>query len=218
MKVAIPLFLATASAHFWKRDEPQQSGIDVAVQYLRNIQELTLNTTAVTNDFHGELEEALAISTASTKVITETQNATAAVANIDLLSDNDATILGAYTQNLAYMVNQSIAATIQKKANFDKLSITSLVITSLQQQLNASAGFSLALTAKVPEYLRSVSAVLSSQINYSILQGIACFNGTNSSCIETVVDPLRTRNAAVFNEATLPDVPLPSILWWIGRD
>lgn len=180
---------------------PNDSALQTALLSLSAIKDLTINSTYTVGNFTGaSISDALAIQ-ASTGVLNDaTYNATLACAKIANLSVSDSETLGKYTQGLAYAVNASIATLISKKPAFDKLKITSLVLTSLNALATGSYGFSVTLLQKVPTELQIISEALSSQIGHSIGQGIECFSGKDSSCITAIVDPDRTKSQAIAND------------------
>lgn len=221
MKFTTPILFSTiASASilerginlFVKRDDipasitvsrdplPNASGLDTVINSLQAIQDLTINSTYTIGNFSGELNDALAIQTATGVLNDATYNATLACAQIGNLSVSDSEALGAFTQGLAYAVNASIATLISKKPLFEKLGIAQLVVGSLQSLMAGSYAFSATVLQKVPPELQIVSAALSTQVGESIGEGIQCFNGTASACITTIANPDRTRLQAILND------------------
>ena len=184
-----------------REPNPNDSGLQTVLLSLAAIKDLTVNSTYTIGNFTGaSITGALAIQAATTALNDATYNATLSCAKIANLSVADAEILGAYTQGLAYAVNESIATLISKKPAFEKLQILSLVGASLQSLFTGSYGFSATVLQKVPVELQIVSAALSTQIGRSISQGIECFNGTNTSCITAIANPDRTKNQAIAND------------------
>lgn len=152
---------------------------------LQSIQNLTEATTRAINAFNGSLQLALPITAATNDVLAKISNATQDAKTAQPFSDDDATALGPYTQNLAYAVNTSIAALIGKKPEFEAGSLAPIVVQSLQGQKNSSMIFSDTVSMLVPENTRSVAMALSSQTLMSIQMGIDCFSGMNETCNPT---------------------------------
>ncbi|CAF9929984.1 MAG: hypothetical protein GOMPHAMPRED_005533 [Gomphillus americanus] len=195
---------------------PNTSDLNTVLSSLQVIRDLTVNSTWIIGNFTGSnITQALAISKATQVIDDATYNATLAIKQIGNLSVSDAEVLGAFSQDLAYAVNASIATLISKKPLFEKLNLATLVVPSLQGLALGSYAFSSTILTKVPQELQTVSTALSYQVIESIAEGIHCFNGTASSCITTIVNPDRTRIQAIEN-GTINGAPAVKATGWLA--
>ena len=195
---------------------PNTSDLNTVLSALEVIRDLTINSTWIIGNFTGSnVTQAIAIQTATQVIDDATYNSTLAIKQIGNLSVSDAEVLGAFSQDLAYAVNASIATLISKKPIFEKLGLASLVVPSLQGLAFGSYVFSSTILTKVPQELQSVSSALSAQVVESITEGIQCFNGTASSCITTIANPDRTRIQAIEN-GTLNGAPAVKVTGWLA--
>ena len=168
---------------------------------LQSIQNLTEAVTRAIGAFNGSLALALPITSATNDVLAKITTSTEYAKTAQPFSDDDATALGPYTQNLAYAVNTSIAALIGKKPEFASGNLLPIVVQSLEGQKNSSMMFSSAVSLLVPENTRSVAMALSSQTLESIQQGIDCFSGKNETCNPTNIAEAKAMSMAAEKAA-----------------
>lgn len=204
MKLTAPLLFAS-TALAGSSILSKRALTDIAKTMIADLENIRNQTMAVTNvimGFNGaSINDALPINTATAQVIAAINNATMdARANPQNLTDAGSQALGPYTQELAYAANKSIAALIQKKPEFEKLSLTPLVVQSLQQQINASTVFGGVLIPKIPADTRPVATALNSQVLLSLQMGVECFQ-KNMSCNPNPVNASRTLDSAIEDGA-----------------
>ena len=93
-----------------------------------------------------------------------------------------------------------------------------LVITSLQQQQNASNDFSKAILSRTPPGIFPIATAINSQIADSLQQGLDCFMGKNETCNATPVNASRTLDyaedtGAITAAAALPARATGAVAW-----
>ncbi|KAF2159941.1 hypothetical protein M409DRAFT_29551 [Zasmidium cellare ATCC 36951] len=218
MRLLLLSALAATTALAASQDKQLEETI---IEAFGGVVNLTMNVTGEIAKVAGsDLSTALPVQSATTNLVNYINNATAALNKFGALNltSDEALVLGPYTQGLAYTVNASIATLIGKKPDFLQLNLGPLVITSLQQQQNASVDFSKAILGRIPPDIYPVATAINSQITNSLQQGLDCFNGMNETCNATPVNASRTLDyaedtGAITAAAALPARATGAVAW-----
>ncbi|KAH8881669.1 hypothetical protein GQ53DRAFT_701839, partial [Thozetella sp. PMI_491] len=115
------------------------------------------------------------ILTASQGVESTIKQATTDISGTTELSLTDALSLQSTATGLTTAVNTTIADIVSKKATFDQLGVSSIVLQTLQQQKTDSAALGQAIVSKVPAVGQTIAQQSIDQVNAAIDSGIAAF-------------------------------------------
>lgn len=116
------------------------------------------------------------MSSASSDVLAAIKSAQSTVDGMSTIDQSAAITLAIPIKDLSSAVDASIIALIGKKDAFDKAGLSSLVLSSLQDQKKASDALTSALLGKLPEALQDTGKQLAKPAQDSLDKGIAAFS------------------------------------------
>ncbi|KAI9713550.1 MAG: hypothetical protein M1820_000932 [Bogoriella megaspora] len=163
-------FAAPAQSSIEKRDFIT---IDNA---LNSVNSATQTLDTAVKAFDGSIDSLLAVNTDSGNVLTAIQNANTAVAGTSPVLLAGALAVAGTTTKLVQTVDTTIDDLIDKKPAFDTAGVTSLVLSQLQQQSDASNTLGQTIKGKVPLLAKPIADVLNAQISSAFQRGIKAFS------------------------------------------
>lgn len=163
-------------------------------------------TTAVQGLSAADPNSAAAILTASTNVQTTIKSATTQVQGAEALGLGDALNLQNTAGGLVTAVQGTVSALTAKKPDLDALGVTSVAVSTLQQQKTDSAALSGAIVSKVPAIGRNIAQQSIAEIDTAIEQGITALSAGGAAAPGgarngTVPAPARLRARVLAMEA-----------------
>lgn len=117
------------------------------------------------------------VQAASDALVTTINDGVTAVNAQEELSLLDALSLSSPVTTLSDHVDATVDKVIAKKDLFVENCLGPAILEGLQEQLQASNDLATAITAKVPDSVKSIAAQLSSQISTSIQRGVDAYTG-----------------------------------------
>ncbi|KAK2067289.1 hypothetical protein P8C59_001045 [Phyllachora maydis] len=125
------------------------------------------------------------------------------------LSLSDALSLQTAGKDLTTAVNTTIGDLVAKKPVFDQMGVSSIVLTQLQAQKNASAALTAAIVSKIPAIGQGIANQTISQSTAVIDQAIAAFSAPGSATTGTATPPAGAPASAASTPSTAP-APAPA--------